>query len=79
MQHLSPSFSRNGNSEEKKNGVGWPEYRSLPHGEMGTLITSGPKQVRPHVQKQHVKCHILETAIWVQQCLLFSSLTVCLF
>ncbi|XP_067095263.1 membrane-associated guanylate kinase, WW and PDZ domain-containing protein 3a isoform X1 [Osmerus mordax] len=35
---------RNGNSEEKKNGVGWPEYRSLPHGEMGTLITSGPKQ-----------------------------------
>ncbi|KAM3872598.1 membrane-associated guanylate kinase, WW and PDZ domain-containing protein 3a [Diretmus argenteus] len=35
---------RNVDLEEKKEAVGWPEYKSLPAKEMGTLITSGPKQ-----------------------------------
>ncbi|KAM4610930.1 membrane-associated guanylate kinase, WW and PDZ domain-containing protein 3a isoform 2-T2 [Polymixia lowei] len=35
---------RNGDSEGKKEAVGWPEYKSLPASGIGTLITSGPKQ-----------------------------------
>ncbi|XP_071377936.1 membrane-associated guanylate kinase, WW and PDZ domain-containing protein 3a [Centroberyx affinis] len=45
MGQQPPSHpDRNGDSEEKKDGVGWSEYKSLPAREMGTLITSGPKQ-----------------------------------
>uniref|UniRef100_A0AAR2KET7 Membrane-associated guanylate kinase, WW and PDZ domain-containing protein 3 n=1 Tax=Pygocentrus nattereri TaxID=42514 RepID=A0AAR2KET7_PYGNA len=31
-------------TEERKEGVAWAEYRSLPKSEMGTMITSGSKQ-----------------------------------
>ncbi|XP_076840136.1 membrane-associated guanylate kinase, WW and PDZ domain-containing protein 3a isoform X2 [Brachyhypopomus gauderio] len=36
---------RNGlEAEERKEGVAWVEYKSLPKNEMATMITSGPKQ-----------------------------------
>lgn len=48
MVTVSMTIFRNGlETEERKEGVVWAEYKSLPRGEMGTVITAGPKQVGP--------------------------------
>uniref|UniRef100_W5LFR3 Membrane-associated guanylate kinase, WW and PDZ domain-containing protein 3 n=1 Tax=Astyanax mexicanus TaxID=7994 RepID=W5LFR3_ASTMX len=44
-QQAASRDDRNGlETEERKEGVAWTEYKSLPKSEMGTMITSGPKQ-----------------------------------
>lgn len=44
-QQAASRDDRNGlETEERKEGVAWTEYKSLPKNETGTMITSGPKQ-----------------------------------
>ncbi|XP_072512613.1 membrane-associated guanylate kinase, WW and PDZ domain-containing protein 3a isoform X1 [Salminus brasiliensis] len=44
-QQAASRDDRNGlEMEERKEGAAWVEYKSLPKSEMGTMITSGPKQ-----------------------------------
>lgn len=39
-------FSHNLDSEEKRDGVNWPDHKTLPLSEQGTLCVTGPNQVR---------------------------------